>query len=39
MSGQASFKVATVQNRQNLVDRTSEVLLDHPEAHGMGFMP
>jgi aryl-alcohol dehydrogenase-like predicted oxidoreductase len=33
------FKVATVQNRYNLIDRASEAVLDHCEAHGIGFIP
>jgi pyridoxine 4-dehydrogenase len=33
------FKVATVQNRYNLVDRTSETVLDYCESHGIGFIP
>jgi aryl-alcohol dehydrogenase-like predicted oxidoreductase len=33
------FKVATVQNRFNLVDRGSEDVLDYCEAHGIGFIP
>ena len=33
------FKVATVQNRYNLVDRGSEDVLDHCEKHGIGFIP
>lgn len=33
------FPVATVQNRYNLVDRTSEDVLDHCEAKGIGFIP
>lgn len=33
------FKVATVQNRYNLVDRTSEAVLDYCERHGIGFIP
>lgn len=33
------FKVATVQNRYNLVDRTSEQVLDYCSAHGIGFIP
>jgi pyridoxine 4-dehydrogenase len=33
------FKVATVQNRYNLVDRGSEDVLDYCEAHGIGFIP
>jgi pyridoxine 4-dehydrogenase len=33
------FKVATVQNRYNLVDRTSEEVLDYCSKHGIGFIP
>ncbi|MGA8278516.1 MAG: aldo/keto reductase [Rhodanobacteraceae bacterium] len=33
------FKVATVQNRYNLVDRTSEGVLDYCTQNGIGFMP
>jgi pyridoxine 4-dehydrogenase len=33
------FKVATVQNRYNLVDRTSEAVLDYCTRHGIGFIP
>lgn len=33
------FTVATVQNRYNLVDRTSEDVLDYCEAEGIGFIP
>jgi pyridoxine 4-dehydrogenase len=33
------FKVATVQNRYNLVDRGSEDVLDYCEAHSIGFIP
>jgi pyridoxine 4-dehydrogenase len=33
------FKVATVQNRYNLVDRGSEDVLDYCEVHGIGFIP
>lgn len=33
------FDVATVQNLYNLVDRSSEDVLDHCEAHGIGFIP
>lgn len=33
------FPVASVQNRYNLVDRTSEDVLDHCEAAGIGFIP
>ncbi len=35
----AYFKVATVQNRYNLVDRGSEAVLDYCEANGIGFIP
>ncbi|MFT8417253.1 MAG: aldo/keto reductase [Acetobacter sp.] len=33
------FNVATVQNRYNLVDRTSEDVLDYCVAHNIGFIP
>jgi aryl-alcohol dehydrogenase-like predicted oxidoreductase len=33
------FKVATVQNRYNLVNRSSEDVLDYCEKHGIGFIP
>jgi aryl-alcohol dehydrogenase-like predicted oxidoreductase len=33
------FKVATVQNRYNLVDRTSEAVLDYCTQHKIGFIP
>ena len=33
------FPVATVQNRYNLIDRTSEAVLDHCAAQGIGFIP
>jgi pyridoxine 4-dehydrogenase len=33
------FKVATVQNRYNLVMRSSEDVLVHCELHGIGFIP
>ncbi len=33
------FKVATVQNRYNLVDRTSEDVLDYCAKQGIGFIP
>jgi aryl-alcohol dehydrogenase-like predicted oxidoreductase len=33
------FKVVTVQNRYNLVDRGSEDVLDYCEKHGIGFIP
>jgi len=33
------FPVATVQNRYNLIDRTSELVLDYCTSHGIGFIP
>lgn len=33
------FKVATVQNRYNLTDRSSEAVLDYCTQHGIGFIP
>jgi aryl-alcohol dehydrogenase-like predicted oxidoreductase len=33
------FKVATVQNRYNLVDRASEDVLDYCANSGIGFIP
>lgn len=33
------FKVATVQNRYNLADRSSEAVLDYCTEHGIGFIP
>jgi aryl-alcohol dehydrogenase-like predicted oxidoreductase len=33
------FKVATVQNRYNLVDRGSEDVLNYCEKHAIGFIP
>jgi pyridoxine 4-dehydrogenase len=33
------FKVATVQNRYNLVDRSSEDVLDYCTKHNIGFIP
>jgi pyridoxine 4-dehydrogenase len=38
-AAQKVFPVATVQNRYNLVDRTSEAVLDHCEGAGIGFIP
>ncbi len=38
-AAQAFFPVATVQNRYNLVDRTSEDVLDVCESEGIGFIP
>jgi aryl-alcohol dehydrogenase-like predicted oxidoreductase len=33
------LKVVTVQNRYNLIDRSSEYVLDYCESHGIGFIP
>ena len=33
------FRVVTVQNRYNLIDRGSEAVLDHCTQHGIGFIP
>jgi aryl-alcohol dehydrogenase-like predicted oxidoreductase len=33
------FPVATVQNRYNLIDRTSEAVVDYCEANAIGFIP
>jgi aryl-alcohol dehydrogenase-like predicted oxidoreductase len=33
------FRVATVQNRYNLVDREHEAVLEHCEKHSIGFIP
>jgi len=33
------FPVVTVRNRNNLVDRSSEAVLDHCAAEGIGFIP
>nr|WP_268760359.1 aldo/keto reductase [Arthrobacter sp. Soil763] len=33
------FTVATVQNRYNLTDRSSEDVLNYAEEHGIGFIP
>lgn len=38
-AAQKVFPVATVQNRYNLVDRTSETVLDRCESAGIGFIP
>ena len=38
-AARAVFPVASVQNRYNLVDRTSEDVLDHCAAAGIGFIP
>jgi aryl-alcohol dehydrogenase-like predicted oxidoreductase len=39
VAAQKHFKVATVQNQYNLVDRKSEAVLDFCEANGIGFIP
>ena len=33
------FPVATVQNRYNLIDRSSEAVLDYCETNHIGFIP
>jgi aryl-alcohol dehydrogenase-like predicted oxidoreductase len=33
------FKVSTVQNRYNLLDRGSEAVLEYCQQHGIGFIP
>jgi pyridoxine 4-dehydrogenase len=38
-AAQKYFKVATVQNEYNLVDRKSEDVLDYCSAHNIGFIP
>ena len=38
-AAQKHFKVVTVQNLYNLTNRTSEDVLDHCEAQGIGFIP
>ncbi len=38
-AAQKHFTVATVQNRYNLVDRTSEDVLDFCAQNGLGFIP
>ncbi|MDF2694472.1 MAG: oxidoreductase [Labilithrix sp.] len=38
-AAQKYFKVATVQNQYNLVDRKSEAVLDFCEKNGIGFIP
>lgn len=38
-AAQAYFPVVTVQNLYNLVDRSSEDVLDHCAAKGIGFIP
>jgi pyridoxine 4-dehydrogenase len=36
---QQYFKVATVQNMYNLIERKSEAVLEYCEQHGIGFIP
>jgi len=38
-AAQKVFTVATVQNRYNLTDRSSQDVLDYCEAQGIGFIP
>ncbi|MGF6723430.1 pyridoxine 4-dehydrogenase [Paraburkholderia sp. GAS41] len=38
-AAQKHFKVATVQNQYNLIDRKSEDVLDFCDEHGIGFIP
>lgn len=38
-AAQRIFPVATVQNRYNLADRSSEDVLDYCTRHGIGFIP
>lgn len=38
-AARAVFPVSTVQNRYNLIDRTSEAVLAYCEMHGIGFIP
>lgn len=38
-AAQKFFKVVTVQNRYNLVDRGSEAVLDYCSKHNIGFIP
>jgi pyridoxine 4-dehydrogenase len=38
-AAQKFFRVVTVQNRYNLVDRTSEDVLEYCEGNGIGFIP
>ena len=38
-AAQKVFTVATVQNRYNLTDRSSQDVLDYCEDHGIGFIP
>jgi aryl-alcohol dehydrogenase-like predicted oxidoreductase len=38
-AARTTVPIVTVQNRYNLIDRTSEAVLDHCEAEGIGFIP
>lgn len=38
-AAQKHFKVATVQNKYNLADRSSEPVLEYCEKNGIGFIP
>lgn len=38
-AAQEHFKVATVQNLYNLTNRSSELVLEHCQAHDIGFIP
>ncbi|WP_199084375.1 aldo/keto reductase [Bosea sp. ASV33] len=38
-AARAVFPVSTVQNRYNLIDRTSEAVLTYCETRGIGFIP
>jgi pyridoxine 4-dehydrogenase len=38
-AAQQTAVIASVQNRYNLTDRSSEPLLEHAEQHGIGFIP
>jgi aryl-alcohol dehydrogenase-like predicted oxidoreductase len=38
-AAQKTLKIVTVQNRYNLIDRSSEDVLDHCTANGIGFIP
>jgi pyridoxine 4-dehydrogenase len=38
-AARAIVPIATVQNLYNLANRSSEAVLDHCEAHGIGFIP
>jgi pyridoxine 4-dehydrogenase len=38
-AARGTIEVVSVQNRYNLLDRGSQDVLDHCEAHGIGFIP